>query len=45
MRGVRSFLDPGERLFGLPPGEWETSMGGTTDNALYRAFPAYRARR
>ncbi|MFE9116201.1 lipid II:glycine glycyltransferase FemX [Streptomyces sp. NPDC007172] len=26
-------------------GEWETSMGGTTNNALYRAFQAYLARR
>ena len=26
-------------------GEWETSMGGTTNNTLYRAFQAYLARR
>ncbi|MFE4870629.1 lipid II:glycine glycyltransferase FemX [Streptomyces sp. NPDC056682] len=26
-------------------GEWETSMGGTANNTLYRAFQAYLARR
>ncbi|MCX4735792.1 peptidoglycan bridge formation glycyltransferase FemA/FemB family protein [Streptomyces sp. NBC_01363] len=26
-------------------GEWETSVGGATNNALYRAFQAYLARR
>lgn len=26
-------------------GEWETSVGGAANNALYRAFQAYLARR
>lgn len=45
MHGVRSFLDPGERPFGLPLGEWEMPMGGATDDALSRAFQAHPARR